>query len=441
MRFFILSFFFTTVVFANMTLEEAWQKVQQNNNGIKASQTDTASAKHKKESAKSMYLPSVSLIGSYTHMDKPIDIDTSGVAKLMASLPIPLPFPSSVDLSKQDVFLADLQVLWPLYTGGRIDAAQDIYGAKVDEAKAILEMKKDKEFLKLVKTYYGVVVADALYKTRQEAYKALELHYENAKKLKEQGQIANIELLNAKVKLDAAAIEQTKAQHKYEIALQAFALLTHSQQKPLFGMLVSDVKKDQNYYKEETTRNYQGLKVFDAKAKQSASLVKIQKAAYLPSVTGYGNYNLYKDSSPLMESLPNWFVGVLVKIDLLQRKDRAQEIQMAKMTQKKVHYLKAEAVENLKLLVDKTYKEMHSYLQEYNDLDSSLALAQENYKLRTISFKEGLATSSDVVDAQLFLEGVKTKRLNAAYNFLLSLSQLCVLSGEREKFFSFVAHK
>ncbi len=437
MRFFILSFFFTTVVFANITLEEAWQKVQQNNSGIKASQTDTTSAKHKKESAKSMYLPSVSLIGSYTHMDKPIDIDTSGVAKLMASLPIPISFPSSVDLSKQDVFLADLQVLWPLYTGGRIDAAQDIYGAKVDETKAMLEMKKDKEFLKLVKTYYGVVVADALYKTRQEAYRALELHYENAKKLKEQGQIANIELLNAQVKMDAAAIEQTKAQYKYEIALQAFALMTHSQQKPLFGMLVSDVKKDQNYYKAETTRNYHGLKVFDAKAKQSASLVKIQKAAYLPSVTGYGNYNLYKDSSPLMESLPNWFVGVLVKIDLLQRKDRAQEIQIAKMTQKKVHYLKAEAVENLKLLVDKTYKEMRSYLQEYNDLDSSLALAQENYKLRTISFKEGLATSSDVVDAQLFLEGVKTKRLNAAYNFLLSLSQLCVLSGEREKFFRY----
>jgi len=35
----------------------------------------------------------------------------------------------------------------------------------------------------------------------------------------------------------------------------------------------------------------------------------------------------------------------------------------------------------------------------------------------------------------MFLSGAKTKRFNAAYNYVQKLSQLCVLSGDREIFF------
>ena len=115
--------------------------------------------------------------------------------------------------------------------------------------------------------------------------------------------------------------------------------------------------------------------------------------------------------------------------------DRAQEIQAAKLLNSKVKHLRDEAVQKLALLVEKTYKEMLAYKEEYLSLDSSIALSQENYKLRSIAFKEGLSTSVELVDAQMFLMGAKTKRLNAAYNFVQKVSQLSVLSGDRELFF------
>ena len=37
----------------------------------------------------------------------------------------------------------------------------------------------------------------------------------------------------------------------------------------------------------------------------------------MPEVAAFGNYNLYKDDSPIMSTLPTWFAGVMVKIDLL----------------------------------------------------------------------------------------------------------------------------
>jgi len=432
MKFFLL-FLTTTALFASMSIEEAWRIVESKNSGMQASKNDMYAAKLKSKSAKSMYLPSISLSANYTHLDKPVDIDTSSISQLMAAFSIP--FPSSLDLSKEDIFLADLQMMWPLYVGGKIDAAQDIYSAKVDEAKAMLEMKKDKEFLKLIKYYYGVVVADSLYKTRQEALSALQLHYENAQKLAKQGQISKVELLNAEVKRDAAKIERDKSADTLAITKRALALLTHSEQEISSKLFVYNKEEKFSYYEDALEQKSATLSLFDAKSKQTKSLIEIKKAAFKPDVIGFANYNLYRDDSVLMQSLPNWFAGVMLQFDILAREDRSEELEIAKLQDSKVVALKKEALENLKILLEKSYKEMLSSLKEYRSLDSSLALAQENYRLRSLSFKEGLATSSDVVDAELFLESVKTKRVNAAYNFVLRLSQLLVLSGQREKFF------
>jgi outer membrane protein TolC len=441
---FLILLSLVSCIFADMSIKDAWLMVEQSSNGLKAAKDDESIASLKKESVKSMYLPEISISGSYTHLSEPIGTDTHTIANSLAStLPITSTVMSALpnqqmDFSKQDVFLANLHMLWPLYTGGKIDAAQDIYAAASDEAKAVMQMKKDKEFLKLIKYYYGVVVTLSLYETRKEAQKALKLHYENAKKLKEHGQIANIELLDAKVKLDGAKIETTKAKHKYEIAISALSSLLKQKIQPSSNLVVNELMEDEEYYTTQTQQNYAGLNILDAKKKQSEAFVKIKESNYHPTVVGYANYNLYKDDSPIMNTLPQWFGGVMVRISLLKRKDRAQEVQAAKLLNSKIKHLKDEALENLAILVEKTYKEMNLYKEEYNSLSSSIELAKENYKLRAIAFKEGLSTSVEVVDAQMFLLGAKTKRLNAAYNYEKKLSQLCVLSGDREMFFKMV---
>jgi len=420
----------TLSLYGSMSIQEAWKSLESNNNGIKASLDDERIAQNKKSSATSMYLPAITVVGSYTHLSDPIKVEDQFKGPITGNI-----YPFEVDLSQKDVFLADLNMLWPLYTGGKIDAAQMIYSAKSDEAKAKSEMKKDEEFLKLVKYYYGAVVAQALYETRLQSKKALLLHYKNAQKLKENGQIAKIELLNAKVKLDGATTQTLKAKHKYEIALSALSHLVEQKITPSSPLFVNGVEKEEEYYKLQTEQNYAGLDILLAKEKQSQALVKIKKAAWHPEVVGYANYNLYKDDSILSKSLPQWFAGVVVKINLLQREDRGEEIEIAKLTNAKVKHLYKEALQNLSLLVEKTYKEMEAAQEEYFSLDSSLELAEQNYHLREISFQEGLSTSVELVDAQMFLLGAKTKKLNAAYEYVQKLSQLCVLSGEREMFF------
>ena len=407
------------------------------NDALKASQADIEHALLKQESAEGMYMPSVALAGSYTHLNAPLGLDTSGVSQFLGALPVPVPFPSEIDFLNQNIALLDLQVLYPLYMGGKIDAAQNAYAGKVSEAQAMYRMAKDKAFLQLIKLYYGVVMTKSLYQTRLKAEKALQVHYEHAQKMKEEGQISRAELLNAKVKLNIAKIESTKASHKVDIVASAFYTMIKSKDLPQSPLFVSKKIGSQHKYSSKSVEHHAAIEMLNAKSTQASAMIDIEEAAWYPEVLGYANLNLHKGHSPIEELSPDWMVGVGVKFDLFSRKDRAKEIEAAKVIQAKVASLKAQAKDDLRLAVQKTYQEIILYKDEFNSLSSSLALAQENYKLRSLAFKEGLATSVEVVDAQMLLSGAKTQRLNAAYTYVNKLAALCVLSGDSTLFFKF----
>ena len=433
----IISLLLTTGLFAQISIQNAWQQVLTKNDALKASHADITHSTLKKESAEGMYLPSISITGSYTHLNDAIGLDTSGVSSFLSSLPVPVPFPSEIDFLDQDIALVDLQVLYPLYMGGKIDAAQDAYAGKVAEARAKHRMAKDKAFLQLVKLYYGVVMTRSLHKTRFESQKALQVHYEHAKKLKEEGQISRAEVLNAQVKLDIAKIETTKAAHKVDIVTSAFYKMIKSKNDPRSSLFISKKLGSKYKYTQKSVEHHAAIDVLNAKSKQASAMIDVEEAAWYPEVLGYANMNLHKGNSPLEEMAPEWMIGVGVKFDLFSRKDRAKEIEAAKILRSKVASLKAQAKEDLSLAVQKTYNEILLYLDEFNSLSSSLALAHENYKLRSLAFKEGLATSVEVVDAQMLLSGAKTQRLNAAYHYVNKLAALCVLSGDSDLFFKF----
>lgn len=415
----------------SISVKDAWQKVLHINEGLKASQAEVTHAMELSNATDSLYLPEISVSASYTRLERELEIHKEIDLRPLA--PVSIPF--HLSLQDQDVFMSSLSVLWPLYTGGRIEAASDAYEAKQKEAEAKHSMEKDKTFLKLIKTYYGVVMSKALLNTKLEAQNALQVHFENAQKLKEQGQIATIELLNAQVELDLAKIQSTKAKHKYEITKLALEDMIGSSELPASGFFIDKQIQDQQTYKTKMLKSYAGLDVIKSKKAQINSRIVIEKAAYYPTFFAFGNYLLYKDDSPLMDMTPDWMVGIGVKFNILSREGKSEKLSAAQIMKSRLAHTLKQAQNDLVLLVSKTYQEMLQYKEEYQALGSSLALAHENLRLREIAFKEGLATSVDVIDAQTLLAGAKTKRLYAMYNYIQKISQLAVLSGNSEQFF------
>ncbi|WAG09197.1 TolC family protein [Aeromonas jandaei] len=430
-----------------ISFSEAWTRVIQQDEGLAAEQAGVDRAKQLREAAKSMYLPKVDVGASYTHLDQPMELDMMDLNPIanhpelgQVLAPLMQKFHLSPDdfvtpLTKQNVVTSSVKMLWPLFTGGRIDAAQDIRQAQVSEAQQLLVLKEQSTFESLSQAYFGVVLAGQVVQTKQDIEDGLARHLDHARKLEAQGQIAKVERLSAQSAYDRARIDTQKARRSLEIAELALGrMLKLPDAQPGSGLFVNEELPRLDGLVQQTLEVHPGLKLLSAKKEQAKGMIRVEQGKYAPEVFLFGNYNLYEDDSIASKTAPDWLVGVGVSMPLVSRDGRSETVQAAKSAELQVNLLQAKTREDLKLLVEKTWREAAQGLEEYQSLSSTQALAEENVLLRDKAFGQGLSTSLDVVDAQNQLAGVKTQRAAAAYQYVVSLARLLALSGQMNSF-------
>ena len=235
---------------------------------------------------------------------------------------------------------------------------------------------------------------------------------------------------------DKAVVERRKAERDLEIAEVALTRMLKSERRvvPSDRLFVADSLPPVGELIDATLSGYPGLDVLRAKKQQVEGLAAIEKGKYLPTVALFGNASLYEEDDLLNELTPDWFVGVGVSVPLVDRSGRAGNLEAARSAASRIDHLQQQARSDLAVLVEKTYRQALQALEEFEGLRSSRSLAEETVRLRVKAFNQGLGTSLDVVDAELFLAGVKTQRAVAVYNYVVALGNLYMVSGRPERF-------
>ncbi|KAB0476499.1 TolC family protein [Vibrio chagasii] len=435
---------------APLTFSEAWQILQENNNSLAAQQANVERYQHLQNATGSLNLPSVTLGANYTHLDNDVTINGEQFADSLSGVPsIGLPVPPQIisalggitsTITEQDIFSSSIRAVWPIFTGGRITAAQTAAEGKSEEAQSQLLMEKQARYEDLSKYYFSVILAEDVVETRRAVEAGLTQHRDFAIKLEQQGQIARVERLQADASLDKAVVERTKAENDLKIAQLALTqILGQSQSvEPSEQLFINKNLPHMDVFIDQTLMTYPGLKILDAKEKQASSLIKAEKGKYYPEVYLYGDYSLYEDDSLASEMKPDWLVGIGVNVPLLDTSGRSDKVAAAHSAVSQVKFLKSQAKQDLTVLVQKTYLEANQAIEEVQGLNSSLSLAQENLLLRKKAFTQGLSNSLEVVDAELYLASIKTQQSAARFKYLISLNKLLALTSEMNAYSSYL---
>lgn len=436
---------------APMSFGEAWQQVRTNNEAIRASEVTVEQARHERDSKKDMYLPQINLSASYLYLDDDIQLSSSDVldsmpagsaiGQMLAALvaengmsAAQLTAGTTSTISEREVKTANLSLLWPLFTGGRISAAQDIAKAQLQEAELQMELKIRDRFEELSKRYFGVVMASQVVTTRREVEAALHVHLKHAKLLVQNGQIAEVERLQAEASYDKAKIDRIKSEEDLGIAQAALDNILDDQDvQPVTGLFIRQQIPALEENVELALKTFPGLAIYDAKEQMASSLADAEKGKYFPEIAALGNYNLYEEESLASELIPDWFIGLNVSMPLLDRSGRHEKYQAAKTLKRKIQSLRQQTRQDISLLVEKTCREIQQAQAEYDGLGTSLQLAEKTVELRTKAFQQGLATSLDVIDASLYVAAVKSQRTHAAYNSVTKLARLMALRGDTDE--------
>ena len=435
-----------------LTFDETWTRIRETHEGIRAERQALERVKNMREAARALKRPSITINATYTHLSDPVQLNIldleplnslsqSQLGQLISELLSGLGVSSddvnrafTTDFTEQDVFFSNLTAMWPVYAGGRIDAAQEIREAQIREAEQLVDLKLRTTFDETARYYFGVVLAEKVIETRKMAEASLDRHLYHAVKLEEQGQIAQVERLSAQVTRDRAVVATRKAESDLEIARLALGSLLGEDNAvhPVSPLFINTHLPQADDFIELALQSFPGLKILSARAEQANGLINVESGGRLPEVFAFGNLIAYKDDSLASDMMPNWAVGVGLSYEILDRTGQNRKVEAARSAVLQVQHMDKQVRRDLRVLVEKTWLEAVQARDEYDGLESSLELAKENSKLREKAFAQGFSTSLEVIDAQLFVTAIRTERMAAAYNYVNALARLLSLSGQTE---------
>jgi outer membrane protein TolC len=334
---------------------------------------------------------------------------------------------------------SSVDATWSIYSGGRITATQRALAAGIDAANAELSHTEEDLDVLLATDYFGLELAANIEHTRTSVLEQADRQLERAKRFEEQGLIPRVERLSAQVARDEAAREQIHAQRDREIAEATLRRLLHrdtpvSTSTPLF-ISSRPLKPLEEWLRQAASRS-PTLAALAARRNQAEQGIALEQARWKPEVFAFGSYNMIKKYQTLIE--PNWIAGVGFNITLFSRQDRASKVSAARETLRQAQSLQDAAGTGIATEVEAAFRKVEQAREQFNLLDSTIALAEENLRLRERGFGEGQATSLDISDARNALARSQTARAVAAYDYVIALVELLRAAGQTQDLPEFI---
>lgn len=320
---------------------------------------------------------------------------------------------------------------WAIYTGGLTRATRRALDAGADQARAELAGTEQHLDLELTQVYFAVALAANVERTRAQQLEQADAQLERALRFEQRGVIAKVERLNAQVGRDEVARELVRAQSNRRIAAARLQRLLHQDAPielttPLF--VIVEPLPPLPEWLDAAERQHPILAAFDARREQAQQAITIAQSRWRPQLFAFGSYSLINDYHQLTE--PDWTAGIGVNFTLFSREDRGRKVSAAREALLEVQSLEEDNRNAIRTAVETSYRKVEQARDQFQLLDSSLAAAAENLRLRERGFDEGQATSLDVNDARDAVARAETSRALAAYEFVVALAELLEASGQ-----------
>jgi outer membrane protein TolC len=439
---------------------------------IKQMETAVQKSERGKEDAFGNFLPEINLGYSFTHLNGPISIDLSPIRDAMITLqsknqaefaniyrlmgggaPLTDAQKSSLagnyatqlnsllpefksTLKKQDYWTATITGVQPLFTGGKIVAANKIAELEYSAANLELQRVKNEITAEVINNYLNVVFLTELVKVRTDVTSGMKKHEERAGKMLAEGLIANYNYLRAKVAVSDAERNLYNDQKNLELAILALknsmAIEENREIVVEDSLVTTTFLETEIIYTQLAKENHPLLKLIEIKKQMAAEKVSVDRSKFMPTIAAFGKYELYPEYLSAIE--PKWAVGVSLNLNLFNGLQDKANLQSSKLLEKEIGYIEQDATSKINLLVQKQYRASENSAERFGRGSTSLELAEENLRLNEKRFDTGLGTSLEVVDARLMLEKNKIELKTALYEYYKNVCQLFETSGKPEDF-------
>ncbi|VBB48584.1 Outer membrane efflux protein [uncultured Paludibacter sp.] len=345
----------------------------------------------------------------------------------------------AMEFDIQNLFVGTITMFQPIFTGGKLLELNKL--AKYNENLAVAQQKgKAIDILVEVdEAYWRVVSLENKLKLAQEYRNMLAKMNANVTDMVEEGVATKSDELKVKVKLNEAEVSVTRAENGLNLskmALNQLCGLPLEQDVKLQDENLNEVIEDATLISTEKALDQRPEIMMLTQLQNIAkSNEKMMFSRFLPNIGLTANYLISNPNSfnGYEKKFGGMFnVGVAASIPLFHFGDKIHTLNASKAQSRIAELQLEEAKEKMTLQINQsTYKVLESIKKE-QATSKNIEQAEENLRLASEGFNEGVITSTDFLGAQTAWLSTKSDDIDAKIDVMLNQLYLKRASGEIE---------
>ncbi len=365
--------------------------------------------------ANAAFLPRLELRSSYTRTDNP--------ATVFGAILNQQAFSNNLDFNdvpEVDNARIGGMVSLPLYAGGAHLAGRKAAHAGTAAARVDAEAVRNRLAFEVARTFYTVVKTRELIRATEAGVGAFETNLRVARNRLNSGTALKTDVLDVEVRLARSREELVRAQNARALALRALRNLLSTDQDEIH---IADTEAEPSIPPTDDFAKRPELTAANKRFEAAQALVRAAKSGYLPQVDAFGSVD-HDRGWELDSGAWSYTAGVTMQWNLWDgnrtrtRVDQARaELETAREQKRRVYLAVDLEVEQARIRVNDAS-------QRLSVTEKAVAQATESAALTRSRFEQGLAISSQLIDAEAALTTASVRRAEALADRRIAIAAL-----------------
>jgi outer membrane protein TolC len=385
-----------------LTLKESIEMGLRNNKDIRISQSKLTSSDAKVSEVNSMFLPQLKFIASYTRLSDnvpPFEVTTP-------FSPVPIKISDPV-LNNYNLRLTLQQ---PLFTGFKLLSSKHSAEYNFNAAESEFSKEMNDAAFNIHNAFWNYYRAHEVRELLVNSLKQIENHLNDTKNFLENGLVTQNDYLKLQVQYSNTKLILIEAENNLEVTRAVFnKMLGLSLEAPTEisadKLETESIEYDLEGLIKEAKSNREELESLSFRLKALEENITSARSGWFPNIFLTGNYYYSNPNSryqPLMaEWNDTWDIGVTLNWDIwdwgMTSSKTTQAEELSIQTQTTLEKMN----DNIEVEVYQSYLNLIKAKEKVEVSKLTLEQSFENYRITSEKYNEQLATSTDLIDAEV----------------------------------------
>ncbi len=408
-----------------LTLLESIELGLKNSKDLKISQSKLKSSDAKVSEVNSMFLPQLKFMANYTRL-------SDNVPPFQVTTPFS-PVPIKISDPILDNYNLRLSLQQPLFTGFKLlsskkSAEYNFTAAELDYSKEMNETA-----MNIHTAFWNLYRAHEFRNLLENSLQQIENHLKDTKNFLDNGLVTQNDYLKLQVQYSNTKLQLIEAENNLEVARAVFnkalgLTLEAKTEIEADEIQVQDTEYEFEELLKEARENRQEIQSLTFRLKAAEENIASARSGWFPNIYLTGNYYYSNPNNrfqpPKNQWNDTWDIGFTLNWDIwdwgLTSSRTTQAEELSVQTQASLEKLN----DNIEVEVYQNYLNLVKSKEKVEVSKLSLEQATENYRITSEKYKEQLATSTDLIDAEVSQLQAETNLLSSQIEFNLAKVRL-----------------